>query len=210
LDFYDILFLSYDFGLYGFQKSFVIVGFILMVFGFFFKLAIFPFHTWAPDTYDGSSWLTVFVIALIPKIGALLLLIKIISLFSSIFVDLELFFRYCGLSSIIFGAISAVYQVRIKRFLAYSSISNLGYILLTLSISSGPLSVIFAVQYLIIYVFVLLGLFGVLLNLRYFGVSAPLNTFYDLNILANTKKPLAWAISLFVMSFAGLPPLAGF
>jgi len=133
----------------------------------------------------------VFIIAVIPKFGAMLLLIKIMHLFFAVFIKLEFFFSFCAAASILFGSISALYQVRLKRFLAYSSISNFGYILLTLSFWPGILSTVFATQYLFIYILLLIGLFGLLLNLRQYGSFANINTISELGVLSQHRQPLA-------------------
>jgi len=74
----------------------------------------------------------------------------------------------------------------------------------------GVVSYVISLQYLFIYIVLLMGLFGLLLNLKYVRNYFNVNTFEELGSLVYTRKPLAWVISLFVISFAGLPPLAGF
>lgn len=132
-----------------------------------------------------------FIIAILPKFGAMLLLIKVLNLFYFVFIKLDFFFKICALVSIIFGSLSALYQVRLKRFLAYSSISNFGYIALTLSVWPGVVSYVISLQYLFIYIVLLMGLFGLLLNLKYVRNYFNVNTFEELGSLVYTRKPLA-------------------
>lgn len=106
---------------------------MLILIGFLFKLGVAPFHIWVPDIYEGAPTIVTFILLTLPKITLIIFLIKLFyfifyffSYYFTILVFLTIFF------SLIFGTFGAVYQIKLKRFLAYSAIANMDFCLLDL------------------------------------------------------------------------------
>lgn len=173
----------------------------LMIVTFLFKISSAPFHLVGPDLYDGvPTNITTWMIH-IPKLGVLLLLIQIYHLLQ----PAELLFIFSGICSILVGSIGLGAQIRIKRFLAYSSISHLGFILLTLA----SLQFDSTVYYLVIYIFTSLTIFTILLALGH-TQGREIKFITQLSGLFHTNLPLALALSMAFFSLAGVPFTSGF
>jgi NADH-quinone oxidoreductase subunit N len=112
----------------------LVVGILFLVVGFLFKLAAAPFHMWSPDVYEGAPTSVTALFAIVPKLGIGAVLLKLLFfVFYDLISSWQSLMLYCGLASVVIGTFSALYQKKIKRFLAFSSISQMGYILLALS-----------------------------------------------------------------------------
>lgn len=186
-----------------------LVGILLFLIGFSFKIAAFPFHMWVPDVYEGAP---TSISGLFSTVGKAAAFSAIIATLTSLFSgdSTSLFLPYLAVLSIfsmLYGSIVAIAQSNIKRMLAYSSISHAGYILIGLAAgtSTGVAGVVF---YLVVYTF---------MNLAAFGIIALIEGENDTNLNINsysglgTKNPvLAALLSIIMFSLAGLPPLAGF
>jgi NADH-quinone oxidoreductase subunit N len=147
-----VLFYYYNmegYNLYYYESSFI--GLIFIYCGILFKIGIVPFHMWVSDIYEGSPTNISFFFAVVPQISILSLLLRLNIIFVYTYLkDLYIFFMFLSMLSIIVGTFGAIYQTKLKRIIAYSSISNMGYILsmmLTINIE-GMYSVIF---YIIVY-----------------------------------------------------------
>lgn len=173
------------------------IGIILIILSLFFKLAIFPLHFWIADIYEGSSWGTLSIISTIPKISVLYILCQI-----NIFSD---FITFSSILSIIVGTLGALNQTKIKRLLAYSGISHMGFILLGLSIVN-KLGYEASFLYLIIYISSILIIF---LLTKYENFSTN-NYIIELSSLNQYNKTLAFSWLIVLLSIAGIPPLSGF
>jgi len=186
-----------------------LVGILLFLIGFSFKIAAFPFHMWVPDVYEGAPTTVTGLFSTIGKAAAFAAIIATLTaLFSG--ESTSMFLPYLAVLSIfsmLFGSIVAIAQSNIKRMLAYSSISHAGYILIGLAAgtSTGIAGVVF---YLAVYTF---------MNLAAFGIIALIEGENDTNLEINsysglsTKSPvLAALLAIIMFSLAGLPPLAGF
>lgn len=186
-----------------------LVGILLFLIGFSFKIAAFPFHMWVPDVYEGAPTTVTGLFSTIGKAAAFSAIIATLTaLFSG--QSTSLFLPYLAVLSIfsmLFGSIVAIAQSNIKRMLAYSSISHAGYILIGLAAgtSTGVAGVVF---YLVAYTF---------MNLAAFGIIALVEGENDQNLDINSyaglgsKSPvLAAMLAIIMFSLAGLPPLAGF
>lgn len=181
---------------------------VLLIASLLFKLGAFPFHMWLCDVYEGSSIDVMALFSTLPKIIILAFLIRFsFTIFSDIPASISFLLAFSGLGSIIFASVAALYQKRIKRLLAYSTISHTGF--LTLGVYCATIDSIKASTiYIIIYVLMNLGLFGLLF------LSGMKNTqqkyiinwtsFFDRNI------PAALVLAITLFSMAGIPPLAGF
>jgi len=186
-----------------------LVGILLFLIGFSFKIAAFPFHMWVPDVYQGAPTIVTGLFSTIGKAAAFSAIIATLTaLFSG--QSTSMFLPYLAVLSIfsmLFGSIVAIAQSNIKRMLAYSSISHAGYILIGLAAgtSTGVAGVIF---YLAVYTFMNLAAFGIIAL-----VEGENDTNLDINSYAGlgTKSPvLAALLAIIMFSLAGLPPLAGF
>lgn len=181
----------------SYDKSLIKISFSLISLSLFFKLAIFPLHFWIPDIYEGSSWETVALISTIPKISVLTIILQIVS-----YSD---FFIICGVISIIVGSLGAMNQTKMKRLLAYSGISHIGFIILGVGLVSNQ-GYEASFVYLFIYMITMLGVFSLIYNStfskNYFIV--------ELGGLSIVNKILALTWLIFFLSIAGIPPLAGF
>ena len=109
------------------------LGLLFFFSSLMFKFTAAPFHMWAPDVYHGSPTIVTFFFSLTPKIIFLGLFIRLVFL---VFSPFEVFFRFIfflsGFFSLLIGSLASIYQIKLKRLLAYSSISNIGYILMAL------------------------------------------------------------------------------
>jgi NADH-quinone oxidoreductase subunit N len=174
-----------------------------------FKVGSAPFHTWLCDVYDGSVLSVTLLFASLPKLIVFSILIKLFFFsFFGLIANWRPFFLVASISSIAVGSISAIYQKRIKRLFAYSTIAHTGFILLGILASSveSSTSLIF---YIVVYALLTVLLFSLLI----FSTIASSNTpKYIVNWTAfGTRNPLlAVCFSLILFSIAGIPPLAGF
>jgi len=199
------------------QKNDVSIGFIfglvMVVCAMFFKLANAPFHNWSPDVYQGSPTIVATLFASVGKFSAVLALTLLIYNFS--WVILTKIMLMVGLISIIVGSFGAIFQTNLKRLLAYSSISHVGFIILGL----GGLSknVVTAVLfYIFIYSFISIASFA-FLNLisssNQIENDQEDNKIFNINSLSGLAKKnpiIAFCFAVIMFSSAGIPPLAGF
>ncbi|HNS77906.1 MAG TPA: NADH-quinone oxidoreductase subunit N [Syntrophorhabdus sp.] len=179
---------------------------ILTLAGFFFKLSLFPFHFWAPDIYEGASNTTTTFIATVPKVAAAALLIRIVTMASSadpVFVTILIVLAALSMT---FGNIVGLVQKDIKRLLGYSGIAHAGYLIMGILAMSKDGNAA-AIYYMVVYLFMNLGVFYVVLLLARSGENITLN---DLSGLARRAPLLAFTLAVSAFSLAGIPPTGGF
>jgi len=182
-----------------------LLGLSLFMAGFFYKLALFPFHFWAPDVYEGTSNETAAYAATLPKLGAVVILIRL----SATLVpglSATTIVAVLGALSMTFGNLAALTQKDVKRILGYSSVSHAGYV--TMGLVSGlPQGLAAAGFYSMIYVLMNLTCFWVICRLSPNGENVALD---DLNGLYRTAPFMAFVLAVGAFSLVGLPPTAGF
>jgi len=182
-----------------------IIGLTLFMAGFFYKLALFPFHFWAPDVYDGASNETAAYAATLPKLGAVVVLIRLAAMLKP-GLQLTTVLAVLGAASMTFGNLSALTQQDIKRMLGYSSVAHAGYVMLGLVAASAS-GLAAAGFYSLIYVLMNLTCFWVICRLSADGRNLQLN---DLNGLYRRAPFLAFVLAVAALALVGLPPTAGF
>ncbi|MHA7818424.1 MAG: NADH-quinone oxidoreductase subunit NuoN [Erythrobacter sp.] len=184
-------------------------GLIFVMAGLAFKIAAVPFHMWTPDVYEGAPTPVTTFFATAPKVAAVALTARVVfEVFGGQVLAWQQIVMFAALASIVFGALGAIGQENLKRLLAYSSINNVGFILLGLAAATaaGASSML---VYLFIYIAMSLGSFIALLMLR--GEDGQLyENFADIRGLAVTRPAIAWCLLLLMFSLAGIPPLLGF
>lgn len=184
-------------------------GLIFVMAGLAFKIAAVPFHMWTPDVYEGAPTPVTAFFATAPKVAGVALTTRVVfEVFGGQVAAWQQIVMFAALASIVFGALGAIGQENLKRLLAYSSINNVGFILLGLAVASQTGASAMLV-YLFIYVAMSIGSFVALLMLRDEN-GALFETFADIRGLSLTQPAIAWALLLFMFSLAGIPPLLGF
>lgn len=198
---------SYDFFVFDIA---CFIGIIFVLVGLMFKLAIAPFHVWSPDVFEGSPLSVTAFFAFVPKIAVLSVIIRIIlSICYVFFVPCQEFLLICSLTSIFVGVLGALFQKKIKRFLAYSSISHFGFIFL--GICSGSFEGIFAsLFYIVIYTFTMIIVFSILLTIRVKKTSQKLKYLSDLSSIFYLNNFVGLSFLVVFFSMSGIPPFAGF
>lgn len=196
-------------GLTGELGTGALFGLIFVMAGLAFKIAAVPFHMWTPDVYEGAPTPVTAFFATAPKVAAVALTARVVFEVFGAQVDAwRQIVMFTALASIVFGALGAIGQENLKRLLAYSSINNIGFILLGLAVANEAGAAAMLI-YLFIYVVMSLGSFTALLMLR--SESGDLyETFSDISGLAVTRPAIAWGLLLLMFSLAGIPPLLGF
>jgi len=184
-----------------------IMAFVFLFSAFAFKLSIVPFHLWTADVYEGSPIAVTSFLSVISK-GAIAFVL--VSALYKVFEPMQaVWYNMVMLLSIItmiVGNLFAVRQQNIKRFLAFSSIAQVGFILVGIS-GNSPDAVAAVVYFILIYVFS---------NLAAFGVAAAISSqtgkekIDDYKGLYQTNPLLCWVLALALFSLAGIPPTAGF
>ena len=173
-----------------------------------FKFGAAPFHMWIPDVYHGSLITTTLLLSTVPKIAIFIIIIKIInSIFSNLYIFWADILFILSILSIIVGNVTAIVQTNIKRMLAYSTIANIGFILLGIFTGSieGYKAAMF---YTITYVLFTIAAFGLLSELK--NGESPIEEITNLSGLNKQYPILAFIFMLLMLSFIGIPPLLGF
>jgi NADH-quinone oxidoreductase subunit N len=185
-----------------------LIGMVFIIAGLAFKISAVPFHMWTPDVYEGAPTSVTAFFALVPKLAAVALLTRLLfEAFGAAFVQWQQIVWILSALSMTVGAFAALQQENIKRLLAYSSIGNMGYALMGLAAgtSDGLASVL---VYLIVYMIMTAGTFGVILSVRKNGHT--LEKISDFSGLSRHCAMSAYALALLMFSMSGIPPLAGF
>ncbi len=183
-------------------------GLVFLVIGIAFKLGAVPFHMWVPDVYQGAPTAVTMFISTVPKIAAVAMLVRLLidglgamhNYWSDLFMGLALL-------SIALGSVVALMQTNIKRMLAYSTISHIGFIMLGF-VTGVITGYAVAVFYVLVYVLTSLAAFGVIILLNKQGFEA--DKIADYKGLSKHSPWFALMMLLAMLSMAGVPPFIGF
>lgn len=215
----------------------IALGFIIIFVGYLLKVSAAPLHNWAPDVYDGSPTIVTIWLTIMPKISILILLLEIFTQITSVNPVLEslglntirFLLLISSLFSLIIGTVVGLAQIKIKRLLAYSTISHIGFILLALSINSVQ-SIDSFIFYIIQYTLTNLNTFLILIAIGYIlnnnilinkdgatpGIAIGKATPKDINFISElkglffTNPILSISLTICLLSMAGTPPFLGF
>lgn len=192
----------------GLSKG-ALFGLTFMLAGLAFKISAVPFHMWTPDVYEGAPTPVTTLFASAPKVAALALTMRVaLEAFGTQSLAWQQIVGFAALASIIVGALGAIQQTNIKRLLAYSSINNVGFMLVGLTAAS-PEGVSAMLVYLAIYVPMTIGGFVAVLMLRD-QEGRQLEAISDLAGLSSTRPMLALGLGSVMFSMAGIPFFFGF
>lgn len=193
-----------------------VLGVVFIVAGFAFKLGAVPFHMWVPDVYHGTPSSVTLLIAGAPKFAAFAIMFRVLAEgLLGVAADWQKMLLVLSLASLILGNLAAIAQTNFKRMLAYSTISQVGFILLGLmaGVDEGDASGVVdawsaSLFYLVTYVLTTLGTFGVIQVLARRGFEA--DDLDDLKGLNQRSPWLALVMLVLMFSLAGVPPMVGF
>ncbi len=187
------------------ENPMAVVGLTLFLAGFFYKLALFPFHFWCPDVYEGTSNETAAYVATVPKLGAVVVLVRLSSVLSPGMEVTNILAILAALSMTV-GNLTALVQKDVKRLLGYSSVSHAGYVMLGL-VSGTAAGLSAATFYALVYLLMNLTCFYVISRIAVGGENVTLT---DLNGLYKKSPGLALVLAVSAFALVGLPPTAGF
>ena len=188
------------------SQPMAVIGMVLMLCSFFYKLAMFPMHAWTPDIYQGASNETTTFIATLPKIGAAALLIRLVSMTGTGISEFTWVLVVLAVLSMTYGNLAALVQEDIKRLLAYSCIAHAGYMMIGL-LSGNHLGMAAVIYYIAGYVLMNLACFLVIYYIAPRGENI---TFADLKGLHRRSPVLAFTLAAGAFGMAGIPPTVGF
>jgi NADH-quinone oxidoreductase subunit N len=198
------------------NKGVLILGVVFVVAGLGFKLGAVPFHMWVPDVYQGAPTAVTLLIGGAPKLAAFAITIRLlVEGMLGLAVDWQQMLIVLSIGSMLLGNLAAIAQTNLKRMLAYSTIAQMGFMLLglcsgvvnnnTISAANAYSSSMF---YVVSYVLTTLGTFGLIMLLSRQGFEA--EHIDDLKGLARRSPWFAGVMAIFMFSLAGIPPTVGF
>ncbi len=198
------------------NKAVLVFGVVFIVAGLAFKLGAVPFHMWIPDVYQGAPTAVTLLIAGAPKLAAFAITFRLlVEGMSGVAGDWQQMLILLAVASMALGNLAAIAQSNLKRMLAYSTIGQIGFMLLgftptvisnnTFSAANGYSSALF---YLVSYVLTTLGTFGIIMLLSRKGFES--DNIEDLKGLAKRSPWFAAVMGIFMFSLAGIPPTVGF
>jgi NADH-ubiquinone oxidoreductase chain 2 len=211
------------------------IGLILIFIGLLFKIAAAPLHNWSPDVYDGTPTIVTIYLTIIPKLSILILMLELItqtvsSTMTNILIsntgliniinnisliNIPYLLLITSLFSLIIGSLLGLAQIKIKRLLAYSTISHIGFILLAISINTSQ-SIDSFLFYILQYTITNLNIFLIILAYSYIRQNKSLTALTDINYINEfiglfyNYPLLSLSFSICLFSMAGIPPLVGF
>jgi len=190
------------------QNLGVIFGVVMVLIGLFFKISAVPFHMWVPDVYEGAGKIILAFFAVVVKFVSLLVVFKILSYpFVFLSASWQQIIILVAILSMMVGAFGAIKQKNIKRFVAYSGIKHVGFILLGLAFTTEQAHTA-VLNYIFVYIITSLGLLIAIIYMR--KNDATLENISDLAGVGKSHPLFAFALSILLFSMAGIPPMAGF
>jgi NADH-quinone oxidoreductase subunit N len=197
-------------------KAPLVLGLVFLVSGLAFKLGVVPFHMWVPDVYQGSPTVTTLLIGGAPKLAAFALCLRIlVEGLLPLALDWQNMLAILAICSIALGNLTALAQHNLKRMLAYSTISQMGFMLLGLmsgvvnrTTDAAANAYSSALFYSVAYVLTTLGTFGLIMLLSRSGHEA--ENISDFKGLNKRKPWYAAMMAMLLLSLAGIPPFIGF
>ena len=196
-----------------FDLNLVVAGLLLILLALFFKLALAPFHLWSPDVYEGSPSSSTFFFMVISKFGIFVFLLRLCYFsFYSLISYWQFYSVVVASISIFVGAVAGLKQRKLKSLLTYSSINNMGFVLLAFSVG-GFEGIQVKFYYLIVYMLASICVWSILLNLQLKKRSDSDKHNRDLGDLAliqESNSVVAQSLGITLFSLAGLPPMVGF
>ncbi len=186
----------------------LIFGLVFVVVGIAFKFGVVPFHMWIPDVYEGAPAAVTLFISSVPKLAAFAMAFRLLQTgLGDLHIHWQGMLQVLALLSIVLGNLAAIMQTNIKRMLAYSTISHMGFVLLGL-LPGSAFGFGASMYYVMVYALMSTAAFGMVIMLSSAGVEAEhLDDFKGLN----QRNPFYAAIMGIVMfSMAGVPPMIGF
>ncbi len=190
------------------QNLTFLIGVSLLLVGLSFKIAAFPFHSYAPDVYEGSPTTISGFFSSVGKISAFAIIILLFyNVLNKEIIKIKEILIIISVLSMLIGSIIAIVQKDIKRMLAYSSISHAGYVLIGI-ISQSNYGYYSVIYYLFVYLFMQIcafGLVSILENEK--GENTKIANYYG---LGKNNPLIAFFISIMMLSLAGIPPFGGF
>ena len=185
-----------------------VFGIVFILVGLAFKIAVVPFHMWAPDVYEGSPTSVTLFFAVVPKIAALTVFIRFLYVpFVNLIDQWQMIIIFLSLASMIFGAVAAIGQKNLKRLIAYSSIGHMGYALAGLAVGTNS-GIQSSIIYISIYVIMNLGIFCCLFMMK--RKDKFFDNLEDLAGLSKNHPIISLSLLILLFSLAGIPPMAGF
>ncbi len=204
------------------KPTILVFGLVFVVAGLAFKLGVVPFHMWVPDVYQGSPTAVTLLLGGAPKLAAFAICVRIlVEGLLQFAIDWQQMLIVLAVMSLAIGNLTAIAQTNLKRMLAYSTIAQMGFVLLglasgvVLSVASGshdssgaPAAYSAAMFYAITYVLTTLGSFGLVMLLARSGFEA--EQLSDFKGLSKRSPWFAMIMSILMFSLAGVPPMMGF
>ena len=192
----------------SFENLILSLGLVLIISGVAFKLSAAPFHMWTPDVYEGSPTSVTTVLITLPKLAALIVLVNLLLYpFQNQTITWVPIIIIISILSMAVGSISALKQDNLKRLFAFSTIANIGYVMIGLaSVNDEAIKASFL--YMFIYTLATLGVFSFIMILR--REDRQLVTVSDISGLSRSKPLLALSVAILLLSLAGIPPFGGF
>jgi len=198
------------------NKTVLVFGVVFLVAGLAFKLGVVPFHMWVPDVYQGAPTAVTLLLGGAPKLAAFAICIRLlVEGLLPLAVDWQQMLTVLAVASIAIGNITAIAQTNLKRMLAYSTIAQMGFMLLGLlsgvidgNLFSAANAYSSSMFYSITYVMTTMGTFGMILLLSRAGFEA--ENLDDYKGLSQRSPWFAFVMMLLMFSLAGLPPMVGF
>lgn len=186
----------------------LLFGLVFLIAGFAFKVSAAPFHMWTPDVYEGSPTPVTAFFATAPKVAAIALFARVVhDAFGGIVGEWQQIVAFLAVASMFLGAIAAIGQTNIKRLMAYSSISHMGFAMMGLA--AGTVGGVQAMLvYVVIYVTMNIGTFALILTMEKDGL--PVTNITALKSYAKRQPLLALVMLVMMFSLAGVPPMLGF
>ena len=186
----------------------LLFGLVFLSAGMAFKVSAAPFHMWTPDVYEGSPTPVTLFFATAPKVAAAALFARLLfDAFGAAVPDWQQILVFLSVASMFLGAVAAIGQRNIKRLMAYSSISHMGFALMGLAAGTEQGAQALLI-YLAIYVAMNVGVFAFILNMQKDG--KPVTDIGALGLYSQVAPARAAALAVLMFSLAGVPPLVGF
>jgi NADH-quinone oxidoreductase subunit N len=199
------------------NKLVLTFGLVFLVAGLAFKFGAVPFHMWVPDVYQGTPTAVTLLISGAPKLAAFAITFRILAEgLMGVAADWQQMLMVLSVASLVLGNLVAIAQTNLKRMLAYSTIAQIGFVLLGMvagvakdgSVANAPTAYGASMYYIITYVLTTLGTFGVIQVLARHGFEA--EEINDLKGLSKRSPWIAMVMLVLMVSLMGIPPTAGF